>query len=129
MILIIGGAFQGKEAFARQLSGLMQQEYEIRKADGRTDAPDAAMHHLILIHFHEWIRRIMEEGGDPDVYTRQIMNAHPEIITMDEVGYGVVPIERAERDYREAVGRAGQALAASAEKVYRVVCGIPVQVK
>ena len=48
---------------------------------------------------------------------------------MDEVGCGIVPVERLERDYREAVGRAGQLLAQNASQVFRVICGIPVRIK
>ena len=48
---------------------------------------------------------------------------------MDEVGCGVVPVDKEERQYREAVGAAGQELAARAEKVYRVTAGIPVRIK
>ena len=129
MILVIGGAFQGKEAFAGQLLGLASPEFDSRKADGRKDTPDAAMEKPVLLNFHEWIRQVMEAGEDSDLYTQKVIGTHPEIVTMDEVGSGIVPIERADRDYREAEGRAGQALAADAHKVYRVICGIPVQIK
>lgn len=129
MILITGGVFQGKEAFARQLSGLETQAFDDRKADGRTDAPDAALQKEILVNFHEWIRQIVHAGGDPERYAEQVMRACPKLVTMDEVGYGIVPIERSDREYREAAGRAGQVLAAGAEHVYRVICGVPVQIK
>lgn len=129
MILIVGGAFQGKEAFARQLSGLEPQEFETRNADGRTDVPDMAVQKAILLNVHLWIRQVMENGGDPELFIRKVIASRPWIVTMDEVGSGIVPIERADREYREAAGRAGQALAAEAEQVYRVVCGMPVRIK
>lgn len=129
MILITGGAFQGKEAFARQISGLDPAEFENGKADGRTDAPDQAVRKLILLNVHHWIRQVMEAGGDPDLFTKQVADSGPMLVTMDEVGSGIVPIERTDREYREAAGRAGQALAAEADQVYRVVCGIPVRMK
>lgn len=47
----------------------------------------------------------------------------------DEVGCGIVPMEKSERDYREAVGHAGQMLAAAAAEVYRVQCGIAARIK
>lgn len=129
MILVTGGVFQGKEAFAKELSGLEPQVFERRKADGRTDAPDAAMQRPFLVNFHEWIRQVMEAGEDPDLYTRQVISSCPELVTMDEVGCGIVPAERSDREYREAAGRAGQILAASADQVYRVICGIPVRIR
>ena len=51
------------------------------------------------------------------------------VITMDEVGCGVVPMSREERQYRDAAGRAGQELAGRAEQVWRVIAGIAVRIK
>ena len=51
------------------------------------------------------------------------------MITLDEVGCGIVPLEKSERNYREAVGHAGQMLAAAAVEVYRVQCGIAARIK
>ena len=42
----------------------------------------------------------------------------------DEIGYGIVPVDRMEREYREQTGRVCTRLAAYSEKVYRVMCGI-----
>ena len=102
MILIIGGSFQGKKAYAAQICG------------GGT----------VLADFQHRIRAVLEAGEDPEAFTRQIL-----VITLDEVGCGIVPLEKTERDYREAVGHAGQMLAAAAAEVYRVQCGIAVRIK
>jgi len=51
------------------------------------------------------------------------------LVTLDEVGCGIVPMEKREREYREAVGAAGQLLASVADQVYRVLAGIPVRIK
>ena len=48
---------------------------------------------------------------------------------MDEIGGGIVPVDSFEREYRENTGRFGCALAAQAEKVIRVHCGIGVLIK
>lgn len=129
MILIIGGACQGKKKFAQELSGMDEPAFSSNMADGADDCPEDAWKKRFLIGFHQWIRRTLEEGKDPEEFVRQVLKAGPEIVTMDEVGCGIVPIERAERDYREAAGRAGQMLAGHARQVYRVVCGIPVKIK
>lgn len=52
-----------------------------------------------------------------------------EVVVCREVGCGVIPMERADRERREAVGRLCCDLAARAEKVYRVSCGIPMRLK
>ena len=53
----------------------------------------------------------------------------PDLVTMDEVGCGILPLERKARQYRDMAGAAGQMLAASARKVYRGVAGIPVRIR
>lgn len=107
MILVIGGSFQGKKAYAAQICG------------GKT----------VLADFQDRIWEMLEAGEEPEVFTRQILADPPAVITLDEVGCGIVPMEKAERDYREAVGHAGQLLAAAAEKVYRMQCGIASRIK
>lgn len=42
----------------------------------------------------------------------------------DEIGNGIVPIEKAERDYREVTGRILTVLAEQAETVTRILCGL-----
>ena len=103
MILVIGGSFQGKKAYAAQICG------------GGT----------VLADFQDRIRAALEAGA----FTRQILVNPPAVITLDEVGCGIVPMEKSERDYREAVGHAGQMLAAAAAEVYRVQCGIAARIK
>lgn len=129
MILIIGGAHQGKGAFARELSGLGQEEFGRLAADGEREEPESAAGRRYLLNFHRFLGRLMEQGADTDAYVGRILGDLPDIITMDEVGCGIVPLERRDRDYREAVGRAGQRMAARADRVFRVMCGIPVQIK
>ena len=51
------------------------------------------------------------------------------VILLDEVGSGIIPMEAEARRYRELVGRVGCMLAAQADTVVRVVCGIGVQIK
>ncbi len=129
MILIIGGACQGKVAFARKLSGMEEEPFACCQADGLTDGLEKAFGKRFLTGFHGWIRQIVEAGGDPEEFVRQILKSDPELVTMDEVGCGIVPVEPLERNYREAVGHAGQLLAQKAGQVYRVTCGIPVRIK
>ena len=50
-------------------------------------------------------------------------------VICDEVGCGVTPLAREDRDWREQVGRTCCRLAAEAEAVYRVYCGLGVRIK
>ena len=51
------------------------------------------------------------------------------VLICDEVGCGVTPLDRGDREWREQVGRACCRLAAEAEAVYRVHCGVGVRIK
>jgi adenosylcobinamide kinase/adenosylcobinamide-phosphate guanylyltransferase len=51
------------------------------------------------------------------------------IIVTNEVGWGIVPMHRVARIYQDLLGRANQRLASSAEFVYLVVSGIPLEIK
>jgi len=74
MILIIGGAYQGKGEFARQLSGLDQEEFDRRSfdgcgPDGRTGAvPEAGKE--IFLNYHGFVRRLLDRGEDVEAVTR-----------------------------------------------------------
>lgn len=129
MILIVGGAHQGKREAARRLLGLTEEEFAAKAADGAACAPEELCGKPVLLSFQETVRKLLSEGKDPDAFARGILREAPELVTLDEVGCGIVPMERAQRDYREAVGRAGQLLAAGADEVYRVICGISQKIK
>lgn len=51
------------------------------------------------------------------------------MVICTEVGAGVVPIDKGDRVFRENAGRLGVQLANHAQKVVRMVCGIPVVIK
>lgn len=120
MILIIGGAYQGKRELARKLSGLEAQEFEWQAAEGSQE---------ILLNYHSTVRQLLARGADVETFTRRVIESNPRLVTLDEVGCGIVPLSKEERQYREAVGEAGQLLAAAADQVYRVLAGLPVRIK
>lgn len=109
MILVIGGAYQGKEDYVRKHFG-----------EG----------YVIINHYHQEIRNQLRQGLEP---LKEVEGLAVEdeklIIICDEVGYGLVPMEPEERLYREQVGRVAGYLANRANQVIRVVCGIGVRIK
>ena len=124
MILIIGGAYQGKLEFARQLKGT-----DVTVSDGRTISLDLLAASDMITHFHEVIWRLWLEKREISAVI-EVLAKNPDItIVMDEIGYGVVPMSAEDREYRELVGHTGQLLASQAEAVYRVVCGIGTRIK
>lgn len=124
MEMIIGGAFQGKAAYAEKMypgihwkAGGELTEEELFRAEG-------------VLGFHEFIRREMKEGKDTEGLAGELISRNPEIILVtDEVGYGVVPVDSFDRAYRERVGRISTELAAYSKKVVRLVCGIGMVIK
>jgi adenosylcobinamide kinase/adenosylcobinamide-phosphate guanylyltransferase len=51
------------------------------------------------------------------------------IVVTNEVGLGIVPATPLGRVFRDALGRANQALAARADEVYLLVAGLPLRIK
>lgn len=141
MIVVIGGAYQGKLEFARRLwketwkqDGGGTHEDAPSCADGRRDRLERAWEAPVIDGFHHYIRRMIETEESPEEQVtkliREILQKNPRaIIVMDEIGYGIVPVDPKERMYREVAGMAGQLLAREAKQVYRVICGIGTKIK
>lgn len=119
MKMVIGGAFQGKSAFA-------QKEFPgIHWVSGEEISAEELMNAQGVLGFHRFIRKEMEAGRDVSDLAERLIRENPEVILVsDEIGYGVVPVDAFDRAYREAVGRVCTQLAAFSSRVVRVVCGI-----
>ncbi|MGI5893273.1 MAG: bifunctional adenosylcobinamide kinase/adenosylcobinamide-phosphate guanylyltransferase [Candidatus Merdivicinus sp.] len=125
MKLLIGGIFSGK--YERLLAlGLSPDQI----ADGSEAAFADAFAKPALYRLNVLIRRLLAAGVDPMEFVLENAVKNPSItIACDEVGGGVVPIDREEREYREAVGRICCKLAEKASRVERIYCGIPTVLK
>lgn len=108
MILVVGGLGAGKRKFIREKLGYATEQLSS-----------------------------VPEEGTPVLWGLEALVPPPpledllgrEVVACREVGCGVVPLDQADRDRREAVGRLCCDLAAQAEAVYRVNCGIAMQLK
>lgn len=127
MVLVIGGACQGKLKLV--FSWLEKEIDRSLYADGAVDDWLAVTDKPVIYRLQDYLKRGLEEHRDMDVWIRQLIAAAPEYVIMDEVGCGVVPVLAKQRLYRELAGHTGQQLAREASAVYRVICGIPVQIK
>ena len=124
MQLFIGGAFQGKKEYMKQLTGIPEAEI----LDGASVSDTKT--YRAIDHYHLRIRKQLEQGQDPVRELEKLLQEQPEIYLLcDEVGMGIVSMEKNDREYREAVGRTMCVAAAKAEAVYRVICGIGQKIK
>ncbi len=124
--MIIGGAFQGKLRYARSMYP------KITWADGKVCPYEEIKTCEGIFHLEEYIRRVMqeEEAWSYLETLNGLAGINPRIVVVsDEVGYGLVPADPFERRYRETAGRICTRLAADAERVDRVVCGIGTVIK
>lgn len=130
MVLITGGACQGKEQFAREWLKKNGKVSGLSAADGGDADIDAVFSVHLLTNFHLLTARLLREGRDPSVLAKRMARENPDlVVTVNELGCGIVPIDAFDRNWREATGRACCILAAQSDEVYRMICGIAVKIK
>ncbi len=119
MVLIVGGAYQGKLDYAKN------QFPDVEWIDGRDCEEEEIFSCGGIHHFHIYVKRYMKRNIE-----QQIIIRNPQIVIVSsEIGYGIVPVDRFEREYRELTGRICTRLAGEARQVHRVVCGIGTVIK
>lgn len=126
MKMIVGGAYQGKLEYARKLTGYKTEEF----ADGSCCDLEEIFKVRGITNFHLYVKRCLETGESWERLAKTVAEKNPElVIVTNELGYGVVPCDPADRRWREAVGRVCTALARESSQVIRVVCGIGMVLK
>ena len=113
MILVIGAMASGKRSYVRSLGFA---EHEI--ADGvLDDRPVVANAHRLAADYAGALDELADELSEKAV------------VICNEVGCGLVPVQAEQREQRERAGRLCALLAARADRVVRMVCGIPQLIK
>ena len=102
MIFITGPLYAGKKEYIRNALGLSEEEFRSRAV---WDVQDLA--------------------ADSSVFKLAERLAVKEIVISTEIGGGLVPVDPEQRAAREAAGRLSCLLAARADTVIRVCCGLP----
>lgn len=126
MYLITGGAYQGKTDYT--VSTFRIDERNI--ADGKTVIIEEINKFLCIKNFHILVKRMINAGKTSEEM-KIIVDSLDEntIIITDEIGNGIVPINRFERNWREQTGRLCCYIASISRKVIRLSGGIPVIIK
>lgn len=121
MKLVIGGAWQGKIDAACNY-------FKIEKTqliDGR-DCPMESIYDADGIHhFHEYVKRMLMQQISTEGFLDRLCEKNPNLLIIsNEIGYGLVPMEPFEREWREQTGRICCEAAQKSDQVLRVTAGI-----
>ncbi len=101
MIFVTGPLYAGKREYIRNALGLSEAAFSARAV---------------------WDVQELAPGAELPVLADRL--AEKNIVIATELGGGLVPIDRAEREKREAAGRLACLLAERADTVIRVCCGL-----
>lgn len=110
-VLIIGGAYQGKKELAKKLFNLNDNDFI--GLDGKG-----------IYNLHEYIKT--NNITDIVEFAKSLKD---KIIICNEIGCGVVPIDKELDNWREITGRVCCEIANFADIVIRVTAGIPQVIK
>ena len=110
MIYIFGPYAAGKREYVRETFGYTEADFSTKAEDNCRVLYDAQ-------------QLASKVGNRPEKLAEQL--GRKEVVIATETGCGVVPIDAAEREAREAAGRLSILLAKRAQKVIRVWCGLP----
>ena len=120
MILIIGGAYQGKRAFAKETFGLTDGDIHTC-TEGNIDFSKRCI---------DGLEEFVWNHPDPEGFFREHRDQWQDsILILRDVFCGVVPMDVQVRDWRQKVGRLSQYLSREAQQVSRIFCGLEQRLK
>jgi len=126
MILIFGGAYQGKLDYALKRFDL--EEKNVFHCDMESMVID--FDRKIIADLDRFILACIKEDVDPrECLEDNIDRLKDKVIICSDNSEGVVPMDPTERAWREMCGRCMVYLGQQAEEVWRVFCGIPTRIK
>ena len=104
MIMITGGAFQGKTDYAKKRFGFSDDDI----LNGESCELDTIFNAKCIRDYQLIVKRLLAENSDPEAFTKQLCKENPNaVVIINEIGSGIIPLEKNERIWREKTGRAG----------------------
>ena len=93
MILVTGGCSQGKTEYALEKFQISRDEVAVVCI-----CPSPMIYTTkLLYHFHEYIRRLIKE--EQELSVEELLQKNQDLILVtNELGYGVVPVDRFDRE-------------------------------
>lgn len=113
MIFVIGGAYQGKTEYVKEHFSNCR----------------------IWDHYHLTVWEQLDNGKDPLKEAERMLETDGKktgkdlVIVSNELGYGLVPVDVKQREYREVNGRVNCYFAQQAQEVIHMVCGQAQRIK
>lgn len=125
MELYVGGSHQGKLSYVMAKKGMKDVK---AFADGAGCSSEEALHKGRINRLHLLLRRMDRQEAETFI-TAFLSEWEDGIVICDEIGMGIVPMEKQDREYRELVGRCLCRLAERAIVMERIICGIGMRIK
>lgn len=124
MILIFGGAYNGKLEFAKKKYDLLQEEiFFCNNENLRYDKK-------VICGLHLFTRNCILKNINPlEILQNNIERLKDKIIICDEIGSGIVPMEKLDRQWREDTGKVLQFLSRHSYSVSRIFFGLEESLK
>ena len=119
MDLVIGGAYQGKLAYAKEQYHLTDEDIFLCTESDTVDFTKRC-----VAAFERYLLSCVRTGTTPALDFRD-----DAVVVMRDISGGVVPVEQEIRLWREWNGRVIQELAAKSRHVTRIFCGLPQRLK
>jgi adenosyl cobinamide kinase/adenosyl cobinamide phosphate guanylyltransferase len=124
MILVFGGAYNGKLEFIKEKFKIGQEEIFFCK-DEKIEYDK-----IVICGLHIFIRACIEQNiNSLEILENNIDLMKDKIIVCDEINSGIVPIEQLDRIWREEAGRGIQFIAKNSSSVYRIFFGLEEKLK
>lgn len=134
MIFIIGGEHQGKLNYMFNLTGFKNEDVMDYSNIGSLNINETInCNKSVLYNFNLLIRELLKIYDDEETVKEKIKimfeDGSISVVISNEIGYGIVPIDKFERRYRELTGRICCDIAKKSREVHRVICGIGTIIK
>ncbi|MDU7150378.1 MAG: bifunctional adenosylcobinamide kinase/adenosylcobinamide-phosphate guanylyltransferase [Clostridium sp.] len=127
MILVFGGAYNGKLSFVKEKFNISDEEVLTLNNIGHLEIDFSKK---VINKFHNLTYKMSLENQDPLKYILENESLFKDkIIISDDICEGIVPLKKEDRIWRENTGKCLQYLSKNSKKVYRVFCGIPMVIK
>lgn len=124
MILVIGGAYQGKLGYVKDAFGITEEDI-FNCVGAEIDFSKRCIDRI-----EEFTYACIQNGTEPKAYFEAHRGAwENSILICQDITCGVVPLGADIRAWRDSTGRLCQYLAAEAEQVSRVFCGLEQRLK